>query len=416
MIAKHFPALTYRDFRIFWIGQFASLIGTWMQSTVQPYLAYRISSQPFDLGLIGFASAIPAFFLMLPGGVLIERWNKRKTVIVLQSIMMLQAFTLAILTFTGVVTIWHIIILAFILGSASSLEVTARQSMFIQLVDKPVLPNAIALNSMVFNTARVIGPSLSAPFLLLLGDSGEGWAFLFNGVSYLFVLVGLFLIREKPQETLQKPVSIQDFIEGQQFIRQTPIVLAIIMMVAIPSLFGFAFSQQIPVFARDVLAVAGEAANAAAGRNSMLMATMGTGALIAALYLAVNSTIKRKAFVLTIGQFVYATGLILFSISRSIALSLPAIAMVGYGMVTQLTLSNTLIQISVPDHMRGRVISTYFWVQQSLLPFGSLLLGTLAQNLGAPAAIGIGGTVCALGYGLFHLTHPAIRRTVVEPG
>jgi MFS family permease len=182
-IAQRYPALASRDFMIFWVGQFISLIGTWMQNTTQPYLAYRLSGKPFDLGLIGFASALPTLILALPAGVLVERLDKRKTVITLQIVMMLQAFVLAYLALTGMVQIWPIVILAFLLGTATSIEITARQAMLIELVGKESLPNAIALQSTIFNAARVIGPSLVAPFLIFIQGSGEGWAFLANGIS-----------------------------------------------------------------------------------------------------------------------------------------------------------------------------------------------------------------------------------------
>ena len=185
-ILLRYPALASRNFVIFWIGQFISLIGTWMQSVTQPYLAYRMSGSAFDLGLIGFAGALPTLILALPGGVLVERLDKRKTVIAMQVVMLVQAFLMAFLALTGLIQIWHIAILSFLLGTASAIEITARQAMLIELVGKESLPNAIALQSTIFNAARVLGPSLAAPFLILIKGSGEGWAFFANGVSYLF--------------------------------------------------------------------------------------------------------------------------------------------------------------------------------------------------------------------------------------
>ena len=414
LLINRFPALTYRDFRIFWFGQFASLVGTWMQSTVTPFLAYRVTNQPFYLGLVGFAASIPALFLTLPGGVFIERLDKRKTVLVLQSIMMLQAFALAYVTFTGQVTIWHILAATLVLGMANALEITARQAMFGELVDKEVLPNAIALNSMIFNAARVIGPTLTAPFLLLLEDAGIGWAFLANGVSYLFVIVGLLLIRTRPKENNHLRPTLQDFLEGQHFIRKTPIVLSLILMVAIPGFFGFTFVQQIPVFARDVFAVVGEAGSAAAARNSFMVTAQGVGALIAALFLSIYSGIRRKAFLLTVGQFGFALGLLALALSRRFDLAIPAMMLIGWGTVTQLTLTNTLIQLSIPDRLRGRVISTYLWVLQGTAPFGSLFIGWLAQQWGASNAVLVGGMVCLAGFMTVHLSRPAIRRTITQ--
>src|SRR5918996_2761562 len=194
-IVRRFPALASRDYNIFLVGQFVSVIGTWMQNTAQPYLAYRISGRPLDLGLIGFASTLPTLLLALPAGVLVERWDKRKTVIIFQSIMSLQAFGLAALTFSGRIQIWHISILALIFGISSAVEITARQAMLIELSGREALPSAIALQSMVFNIGRVIGP-LTASWLLT-STGTEGSVFLANGVSYLFVIAGLFIIQTR---------------------------------------------------------------------------------------------------------------------------------------------------------------------------------------------------------------------------
>ncbi len=201
-----FPALASRDFFIFWVGQFISLIGTWMQNTTQPYLAYRITGSSFDLGLIAFSATLPTLILALPGGVLIERMDKRKIVIVMQVIEMVQAFFLAFLALTGRIQIWHLIWLSFVLGAASAIEITARQAMLIELVGKPALPNAIALQSTIFNLARVIGPSLTAIVLVLIKNQGEGWAFFANGVSFLFVIVGLFFVRTPYRVVKPEPV------------------------------------------------------------------------------------------------------------------------------------------------------------------------------------------------------------------
>jgi MFS family permease len=385
-----------------------------MQSTTQPYLAYRLTNQPFYLGLIGFATAIPSLLFMLPGGVIIERMDKKKIVTWMQVVMMLQALTMAYLTLAGIITIWQILILSFVIGSASAIEITARQAMIVDLVSKEALPNAIALNSAIFNAARILGPSLAAPFLVLIHGNGEGWAFLANGVSYLVVIVGLLMIRLKPVENApgNRLGGIEDFVEGQKFIRKTTVVLLLIAMVVIPSFIGFPFSQLLPVFATDVLRVPGEAASMAAARNSLLVTFQGIGALIAALFLAIYSTFRKKGFLLTIGQFAFAIGLIGLSFSKDLNLTLALMILIGWGIVTQLALTNILIQLSVPDHLRGRVLSTYLWVTQGITPFGSLFLGWLAQVVNAPFSVLVSGVVCLIGYAVFHILRPSIRRTV----
>ncbi|MEA4910358.1 MAG: MFS transporter [Chloroflexi bacterium] len=416
MLPGRFPALSNRNFRIFWFGQFVSLIGTWMQTTVQPYLAYRITDQPIYLGWVGFASALPAFFITLPGGVFVERIDKRKAVILMQTIMMGQAFILAFLTLTGQVTIWHIIILAAVSGMANAFELTARQAMIVELVGKDALPNAIALNSAIFNAARVVGPSLTAPFFLLLGESGEGWAFFANGVSYLFVIFSLMMIRTDPllnTSTQAESMSFAGLVAGQRYVRQTPVIFLLIIMASIPSLFGFPFNQQIPVFARDVFHLVGDTESAVAARNSMMVTFQGLGALIAAIFLAAFSTIRKKGRLLIAGQLAFALGLIGISRVPIFQASLPMMILIGWGTVTQLASTNTIIQLTAPDHLRSRVLSTYLWSVNGLAPFGSLCLGWLVQTLGAQTAVMLGGTICLVGYAYVHLRRPMIRNLVI---
>lgn len=414
-MANEFNALSYRDFRLFWSGQFVSLIGTWMQNTVQPLIAYMLTNQPFYLGLIGFAASLPGLLFTLPAGVLVEKMDKRRVVIAMQAVMMAQAFTLAYLTFSNQLTIWHILGLTILLGAASSFELTARQAMLVDMVGKKAIPNAIALNSAIFNGARVIGPTLTAPFLLLLHDQGFGWAFLANGISYLFVIFSLLFIRSKPrvvEPEAPRRSLVADFMDGQKFIRATPVVFMLILIVTIPSFFGFPFGQQMPVFASDILRGAQDTSTDVAARNSLLITAQGLGALIAAGMLALFSQIRRKGLALVVGQIAFALALIGFSFSRQAGLAAGLLVVVGWGTVTQLALTNTLIQLAVPDELRGRVISTYFWAQSAVAPFGSLAIGFLAQQLGAPVAVRIGGVICLLGYVVAHMLKPTVRNAV----
>src|SRR5512134_1512401 len=224
-VTQRFPALASRDFVLFLFGQFISVIGTWMQNTAQPYLAYRISGRPLDLGLIGFAATLPTLLLALPAGVLVERWDKRKTVIVFQSIMSLQAFGLAALTFTGKIQIWHIAVFALIFGTASAVEITARQAMLIELAGREALPSAIALQTTVFNIGRVLGP-LTASWLLT-STGTEGTVFLANGVSFIFVIAGLVMARTRykvPREAESNKGLGTEFREGLAYIRKNTLV------------------------------------------------------------------------------------------------------------------------------------------------------------------------------------------------
>ncbi len=414
---ERFPALASRDFLIFWVGQFVSLIGTWMQNTTLPYLAYRISGRPMDLGLIGFAATVPTLILALPGGVIVERLDKRKAVIALQSVMMLQAFTLAALALTGLIQIWHIFLLALLLGTANAVEITSRQAMLVELVGKPALPNAIALQSTIFNTARVLGPSLSAVVLLLAQNNGEGWAFFINGLSFLFVIVGLLFVRTPYKAANNRPTDrrgslLTEFNEGQRYIRGNATVLAIILAATMIGFFGFPFGQQIPAIARDVLASPVDSEALVKARTSALYLAQGVGALAASLYISANSNIRRKGLLLAIGQFVFVVMLGGVAFVRQLPLALGLILILGWAMVTQMAMMNTLIQLEVPDALRGRVFSTYLWALQGVAPFGSLFVGWLAQTRGVPRAAMICGGICLVGLTLLQTAFPSIRRKV----
>lgn len=409
-VASRYPALTSRDFFIFWVGQFISLIGTWMQNTTQPYLAYRLTGRPFDLGLIGFAGLVPTLILALPGGVIVENLDKRKVVIWMQVVEMLQAFILAFLALTGMVQIWHIAVLAFILGTASAFEITARQAMLIEIVGRESLPNAIALQSTIFNLARVLGPSLAAPFLVLLGNQGEGWAFLANGVSYLFVIVGLFFVHTPFQLTARsgKRNWMEDFNEGQKYIRQNVVVGMIMLMAGILGFIGYPFLQQIPAMARDLLAQAGDTEPLVAARTSALYTAQGIGALVASIYVA-SYNVRRKGLLLTVGQAAFVLGFFAIGWMRSPNIAYIVLVVMGWGSVTHLAIMNILIQLEVPDQLRGRVFSTYLWALQGVAPFGSLAVGWMAQSLGLSQTALICATVCLLAVGGLHLANSRLR-------
>jgi MFS family permease len=416
-IKDRFPALASRDFVIFWVGQFVSLIGTWMQNTTQPYLAYRITNSSLYLGLIAFSATLPTLILALPGGVFIERGDKRKIVLAMQVIMMVQAFLLAVLALTGRIQIWHIVGLSFVLGSASTIEVTARQAMLIELVGKSALPNAIALQSTIFQLARVLGPSFTAIILILVKNQGEGWAFLANGVSFLFVIVGLFFVRT-PYRILKVNFSKEklnvnaELKEGWGYIRGNTVVLLIILLTAFIGFFGFPFSQQIPAIARDVLSRITDTEEAVAARTGALYMAHGLGALISALFISAFSTVRHKGLLVTIGQFVFPIFLVLFALSRSLPLAVVLICILGWATITQLMLMNILIQLDVPDELRGRVYSVYLWAQQGVAPFGSLFFGGLAQTAGVSTATLACGCICLLGMVLAHAKWPVLRQKI----
>jgi len=409
-IIERFPALASRDFVLFVTGQLISVIGTWMQATALPYLAYRISGRPLDLGLIGFSNTLPTLLFALPAGVLVERWDKRKTVILFQAIMSIQAFGLAYLAYKGHIQIWHIVALAFFFGSAVSIEVTARQSMLIELTGRDALPSAIALQTTAFNVGRVLGPLVAA---WLIAATGSEWSvFLVNGLSYIFVIAGLVIAqtRFKEEKTVEENKSLKnEFKEGVTYIRNNTVTLSVVLLAALVGFFGIPLIQQIPAVARDVLATVMDTEAMIASRTSSLYAAQGVGALVAAFLAAyLISTDKQK--MLSLGQLSFVVPIIGLGFARNTNLALMLLVFVGWGTVTQLVTMNTLIQLDVPNELRGRVFSVYFWALQGVAPFGSIFIGWIAQTWNVPTAIIIGGTICLFGILLIRVTLQNTRK------
>ena len=375
-----------------------------MQATALPYLAYRLTGRPLDLGLIGFSTTLPTLLFALPAGVFVEHWDKRKAVIFLQAIMSIQAFGLAFLTFTGQIQIWHIITLAFLYGSAMAVEVTARQAMLIELAGRDALPNAIALQTTAFNLGRVLGPLCAA--WLISSTGNEGSVFLVNGISFIFVIAGLFLARTsfKIEEDINQDRNLRsEFKEGLEYIRGEMIVMSIIIMSALVGFFGIPLIQQVPALARDVLKTAMDTEAIVAARTSNLYAAQGAGALIAA-FIAASMSPENKNKMLTLGQITFILPIIALGFVSNTAIALILLIFIGWGTVTQLVTMNTIIQTSVPNGLRGRVFSIYFWALQGVAPFGSIFIGWIAQTWNVPVAAIVGGTICLLGVLAVRLT------------
>lgn len=404
LIARRYPALASRDYVLFIIGQLISVIGTWMQSTALPYLAYRMTGRPLDLGIIGFSSTLPTLLFALPAGVLVERWDKRKVVIIFQAIMSIQAFGLAYLAYSGRMQIWHIIVLAFFYGSAVAVEVTARQAMLIELTGRDALPSAIALQTTAFNVGRVIGPLCAAWIISATG--GEGAVFLVNAISFIFVIAGLFLAQTRfkvEQETATERNLRSEFKEGLRYIRSNTVVLSVILMAALVGFFGIPLVQQVPALARDVLKTLADTEAIIATRTSNLYAAQGVGALLAA-FLAATMISTNKHRMLMLGQISFIFPMIALGFATRINMALILLAFIGWGTVIQLVMMNTLVQTEVPDNLRGRVFSVYFWALQGVAPFGSIVIGWIAQTWKVPVAAITAGTICLLGIVLIRLT------------
>lgn len=383
-----------------------------MQNTALPLLAYRISGRPFDLGLIGFAVTLPTFFLALPGGVLIEHVDKRKAIIFLQTIMMLDTFALAFLALSGTIQIWHIVITSLILGIASAFEITARQAMLIELVGRESLPNAIALQSTAFNLSRVLGPALAASALLLIPKNGEGWIFLVNSFSFLTIIIGLQFVRahfKAPVMPRTRPM-LEEFREGTQYLVKNPSVGLIVIIAATLGILAFPIIQQLPVVSTNILGKTGDTKSIIDLRNSLLYTAQGVGALIAAFSIAMNNTARWRGLRLILGEAAFILGMIAIPFSRSLFPTLIVIAFMGWGAVTQLATMNTLIQLQVPDVLRGRVFSIYLWALQGVAPFGSLLIGWMTQEFSLSTTALICGLVSLAIIGGIQLFRPNVRQ------
>ena len=368
-----------------------------MQATALPYLAYRLSGRPLDLGLIGFSTTLPTLLFALPAGVFVERWDKRKTVIFLQAIMAVLAFGLAILTFSGHIQIWHITIMSFLFGSATAVEVTARQAMLIELSGREALPSAIALQTTAFNVGRVLGPLCAAGLIAATGS--EGNVFLVNGFSFIFVILGLLIARTRfrvDDEASSDRNLRREFKEGITYIRGNVLVLSLILLSALFGFFGIPLIQQIPALARDVLKTVADTEAVIATRTSSLYAAQGAGALVAAFMAAYMSSWDKNKM-LTLGQITFILPIIALGFVMKTEIAWVLLIFIGWGTVTQLVTMNTMIQTQVPNGLRGRVFSIYFWALQGVAPFGSIVTGWIAQNWNVPNAIVVGGIACLVG-------------------
>jgi MFS family permease len=399
-----FRALSQRNYRLFFIGQGISLIGTWMQNIALSWLVYRMTNSVFLLGIVGFAAQIPTFFLAPFTGVLADRWNRHPMIVMTQSLAMVQAFILAILTLTGVIGVWHIIALALLLGTINAFDIPIRQSFVVEMVEKhDILGNAIALNSFLFNGARLVGPSIAG---VLIGLVGEGMCFLINALSFLLVIFALLAMKIKPRKTYAARRHIlHELKEGLSYATGFAPIRSILMLLALVSLIGSPYTIFMPVFARDIF-------HGGPYTLGFLMGASGSGALIGAIYLASRKSVLGLGKLIAIASSLFGSGLIVFSLSRIFPLSVLFLLLIGFGMITQTASSNTMLQTIVDDDKRGRIMSFYAMAFTGTMPFGSLLGGSLASKIGAPNTLLIGGVVCILGSMMFAKQLPALRPLV----
>lgn len=399
-----FRSFRYKNYRLFFGGQSISLIGTWIQRIALPWLVYRLSGSPFLLGLVGFAGQIPTFLLSPFAGVVSDRWNRHHILIVTQLLAMIQALVLASLFFTGGIKVWHVILLGTALGCVNAFDMPARQSFVIEMVEsKEDLGNAIALNSSMVNSARLLGPSIAG---VLIAATGEGICFLLNGLSYLFVIASLLLMNVAPQKAKPQNTRVwQRLKEGFSYAFGFSPIRFPILLLGLVSLMGMPYIVLMPVFAKEIL-------HGGSHTFGFLMGASGIGALAGAFYLASRKSVLGLEKIIPLSAAIFGTGLMAFSLSRVFWLSLALMFITGLGLITQMASSNTILQTIVDDDKRGRVMSFYAMAFLGTAPFGSLLAGGLASRIGAPNTLIIGGISCVLGALIFARKLPELKKMI----
>jgi len=399
LVSIRFRALKHRNFQLFFAGQLVSLIGTWMQSTAQLWLVYRMTNSPALLGIFGFASQIPILFLASLGGYLGDRYNRHWGVIWTQTAAMILSFVLAALTLIGAVRVWEIVLIAFFAGIVNAFDVPIRQAFLVQMVGKEDLPNAIALNSSIFNGARIVGPALAG---FAIAWIGEGWCFFLNGISFLAVIIALLMMRlDKFEPRASKGSPLQNFVQGFRFAMSDRPIRSALLLLSLMSLLGMQYSVFMPIFARDIL-------HGGPSRLGLLMSFAGVGAIVGALHFAGRTDYKGLVEWIAATSTTCSLGIVLFSQSRVYWLSAVALLAVGFSATSQMAATNTMVQGRVPDELRGRIMAVYATMFMGVQPLGALIAGGVAKRIGAPHALTAFGTICFLG-SLFFVFRVAMR-------
>jgi MFS family permease len=400
------PALRSRNYRLFFAGQGVSLIGTWMTQLATVWLVYHLTNSAFMLGVVGFTSQIPSFLLTPFGGVFVDRFDRHRILIGTQILAMVQSLTLAALVLFGVIQIWHLLVLSLVQGIINAVDAPARQVFVTELVEhRDDLANAIAINSTMFNGARLIGPAIGG---LLIAKVGEGYCFLIDGISYIAVIIALLAMKFKPKKI---PVSnsnpLAEIKVGFDYSFGSPPIRAILLISAIVSLMGMQYIVLIPIFAEQIL-------KGNAQTLEFLMAASGIGALSGSIYLITKRTVIGLGKLIIIGPAILGSGLIILSVSRFLPLSLLAMLAIGLGTILQVASGSTVLQTIVDDDKRGRVMSLFAMSFLGIVPFGSLLGGTLADQIGATDTLIIAGIACILGSLFFSRQLPELKEIVYK--
>jgi len=395
-------ALRHRNYRLFYGGQSISLIGTWLTRVATGWLVYRLTDDALVLGLAAFAGQIPTFVLAPFAGVLIDRWNRHRVLVVTQVCSLVQSALLAWFALRGTIDVPHVIVLNVMQGLINAFDTPARQVFVVEMIeDRADLANAIALNSSMVNAAGLIGPSVAG---VLIAAVGEGWCFAIDAASYLAVLASLLAMRvtPRPRPAVQREL-LDDLNEGARYVAGHAAIRSLLLLLAIVSLMGMPYLVLMPMIATDVF-------GGGADTNGFLMSASGVGALAGAVYLARRGTVRGLGTVIALAAAGFGAGLIVFSRSTSLWLALPVLVVTGFAMIAHMAATNTVIQTLVDEDKRGRVMSFYTMAFFGTRPFGSLIAGGLAASMGAPATLLIGGATCVLAAIGFARALPAIRR------
>lgn len=399
-LSQTFSALKHRNFRLWFSGQVISLIGTWMQATAQGFLLYELTESPIMLGLAGFSSGIPIWLFSLYSGMISDRFPRRKVILVAQIAMMILGFTLAFLAFTNLVQPWHIIGLAFLLGTANAFDAPARQSFVVDMVPREELTNAIALNSSVFNLGTIIGPSIAGIVYAWLGPS---WCFTINGITFIPV-IGALLLMNIPfrMKKIENTSVFSNLLDGIKFSFGHKEIRILLINLAAVSIFSFSLMTLMPAWSTTVLG--GDVKT-----NGLLLSARGVGSLVAALMIANFGSRVVRGKIWTIGGLVMPFALFFFGSFINLPVSIVMLIILGWSLMSVVNITNALIQTHVPDNLRGRVMSIYILVFQGSFPLGSLLVGWWADVFTAPVTVLISGVVMTIVLGTIHIMHPSIR-------
>ena len=396
-----FRALSHRNFRLFFMGQFVSRVGFWMQSMAQAWLVYRLTDSSLMLGLVAFAGQVPTLLFGLFAGVVADRCNRYRVILFSLILALVQALVLGILTMGGWITVWQVFPLALIAGTIQAFEMPARQSFLMEIVGRDDITSAVALNSTVVSGARILGPALAG---LFVAQFGEGVCFVFNGLSYVPIIGGFLAMRLPPRpETGPATSSTATFIrEGITYVLETPAIRLLLILISVISLLSTPYTVLMPIFAADIL-------HSGPNGMGMLMGSAGAGAVVGALLLARHRDTQKLGRVVAIALIRFGIGLILFSWSKHFWLSMLVLPLVGSGFMVPMSAINTLLQTLTPDHLRGRVMSLFFIMFMGAPPIGSLLAGFLAPIIGAPLTVGSMGAGCLLAAGYVFLNLHLLR-------